>query len=53
MDQSGAAQKRHAVAISTTRVCLKSAELFYEPSGLAAVNDVRGMLLRDEFSRSD
>ena len=32
----------HAGAISTTRVCLKSAELFYEPSGPSPLGKTPG-----------
>jgi hypothetical protein len=35
VDRKGAAPKHRAGAISTTRVCLKSAEAFYAPGGLS------------------
>ena len=42
----------HAGAISTTRVCLKSAELFYEPSVLTPARSKQGSRFRASVQRA-
>ena len=52
MNAIGAAQKRRAAAINATRICSRSAELFYEPSGLCPLGKNTGGGFARPYSRA-